>query len=972
MKNKISYIVGFFVIVFLFTGLIPSFGQQPLYKSFDIRSENTRPRILKLFLDHNGLIWAGTDNGIFTFDGINFIKIYSQDTVKTLVSTFFEDHSSNIWVGYENGDIIRIKNNIITPFYPKEATPKAAISGIAEDDNGRMFFSTKGEGVICAEGNHIFIINQDNGLSDGYCYEMKKLDDNRICLGTDAGLNLISFVQGKISVKEFGTSDGLPDDVVRAIAIDKNNMMWVGFQENGLAKYDCNKNKLSAIHLKHPWKFGQVNDILIVDDQLWIATEENGIVIIDRDGYSRKLRLDNERTIKPNDLLLDFENNVWIAESIHLYRTSGNKITFLQTAGEKSLKFIHCIASDKKGGIWFSPDQKLGHLYRNSNGELNYNEYPITEKITDIVSLYFDPYGFLWIGTLGEGVFRFNPSSGKLRKITETTNASSSNIMSINGTKDIVWIAGFNSVMKFIISDRGNSDDAQINREVVFTGSLLLNDYVYSVFLDSKGDPWFATDGNGVFYWKENSLKNIPVFENAIHSFAEDEKGRIWFTTADAGLQFLDVNKSVNKFQTRDGLSDPSPTSILCMKNGELIIVHANGFDILNPDSKRIIYHSSEENLSDINCDLNSLTISPDSNVWIGTERGIIIYKPSADIKHKWPKVVLHSVSVFLEKTDLINKRNFDWDENNLRFDYYALWYSDPQRVNYQYILDGYSSKWELTKDHTVTFPKLPPGKYVFRIKASLNGIFDKAEEISYTFEITPPYWQRLWFRLIAAGIIVATILLFIRRRDNRLRKFDRLQKEKIEFQFETLKSQVNPHFLFNSFNTLISVIENTPKNAVEYVEKLSEFFRNIVTFRDKNLIRVSEELSLLDNYIFIQKKRYGNNLRLEILMDENSKKNKFVAPLTLQLLAENAIKHNAVSKESPLTITITSENDKMIVSNNINLKITPENSTGLGLQNIKSRYELLTDVKVEVYHDEEKFKVIIPLITVKNESTYN
>ena len=130
----------------------------------------------------------------------------------------------------------------------------------------------------------------------------------------------------------------------------------------------------------------------------------------------------------------------------------------------------------------------------------------------------------------------------------------------------------------------------------------------------------------------------------------------------------------------------------------------------------------------------------------------------------------------------------------------------------------------------------------------------------------------------------------------------------------------------------------------------------------------MAEELKLLDTYIFIQKKRYGNNLRLEINLDESTSKINCLAPLTLQLLAENAIKHNAISKESPLVITINSEKGKLQISNNINLKIAKEKSTGFGLQNIKSRYELLTNEKIEIIQEENRFIVKIPIINSKHE----
>ncbi len=956
------------VFVFLLVFQL-SLAQKPMVKSFDIRSENTRPVILKLLLDSHGLIWAGTDNGVFTFDGVNFKNVYSTDSLRIPVSTMFEDKSGTLWVGFENGKIILIKNQMIVPYTPQEGFPKAAISDFAEDLEGRMYFSTKGEGLYCIEKNHLYNIDSKDGLSNNYCYALQLLPDQRICIGTDAGLNLVSFINGKKKITILGPSEGLPDDIARTFFMGKENILWIGLQDKGIAQYDCIRNKLIRYNLKTRWRYGQVNCILPVGNKIWVATEENGIQIIDSEGYIQALILEGGENIKANDMLLDKENNAWISESIHLYRTSGEKINFFSAIGPHKFTYIHCLVSDKNGNIWFSPDQQIGCLSLNKFGEYNYREYKVLDKMIDIVSLYWDSYGYLWFGTMGEGVFRFNPSTGKVRKIITHSDFEKSSILSINGSGDVIWVSGFNSVMKFTIKQNGSSDNAIFENEIPFTDNRLLNDYVYTVFIDSKKRIWFGTDENGVFMYDGKTLVNTPVGKKAVHCFTEDLKGRIWFSTADAGLKYFDTDDSLRSFQTKDGLSDPSPTSILCARDGNIIIVHENGFDVLDPDKKSIYYHAAEENLSDINPDLNSISLSPDSSIWIGTEKGIILYKPVWDTPQKQPSLVFRSVNVYLESIDFKKKNEFSADENNLRFDYDGLWYSDPQKVNYQFLLEGYSSKWENTKDHTVIFPKLPHGKYVFRIRASLNSNFTDASEISYAFIIHPYFWQRLWFRLLVASILAGLVLIVIRRRESRIRKIDKLKQEKIEFQFETLRSQVNPHFLFNSFNTLITVIENSPNLAVEYVEKLSEFFRNIVYYREVNLITVQEEIKLLDNYIFIQKKRYGDNLILEILIDENTGRNKYVPPLTLQLLAENAIKHNAVSKESKLKITISAKNDKMEISNNINPKIGKESSTGMGLQNIINRYELLTIEKIEIKKNANIFSVKIPLLTSKNES---
>ena len=190
----------------------------------------------------------------------------------------------------------------------------------------------------------------------------------------------------------------------------------------------------------------------------------------------------------------------------------------------------------------------------------------------------------------------------------------------------------------------------------------------------------------------------------------------------------------------------------------------------------------------------------------------------------------------------------------------------------------------------------------------------------------------------------------YMKWRENNIRKVQLLQHEKIQFQFQVLRNQVNPHFLFNSFNTLISAIEENPKTAVGYVEQLSEFFRNIVNYRDKDVITLGEEINLLKTYFYLQQKRYGDNLKLQITVSEEEKKQLLIPPLTLQLLIENAIKHNAVSKETILSIELFMQNgNHLIIRNNINPKISQQAGTGMGLQNIINRYNILSEEPVVI-----------------------
>ena len=151
---------------------------------------------------------------------------------------------------------------------------------------------------------------------------------------------------------------------------------------------------------------------------------------------------------------------------------------------------------------------------------------------------------------------------------------------------------------------------------------------------------------------------------------------------------------------------------------------------------------------------------------------------------------------------------------------------------------------------------------------------------------------------------------------------------------------------------------------AVGYVEQLSEFFRNIVNYRDKDIITLGEELNLLQTYFYLQQKRFGNSLKLDIRISEEAKKLIFIPPLTFQLLLENAIKHNAVSKETPLNVKLYIEHDKcLVMSNNINPKRSREAVSGMGLQNIINRYDLLSSEPVKINNDGINFTVTLPIL---------
>jgi two-component system LytT family sensor kinase len=190
-----------------------------------------------------------------------------------------------------------------------------------------------------------------------------------------------------------------------------------------------------------------------------------------------------------------------------------------------------------------------------------------------------------------------------------------------------------------------------------------------------------------------------------------------------------------------------------------------------------------------------------------------------------------------------------------------------------------------------------------------------------------------------------------------------RLEKDNIEAKYETLKAQINPHFLFNSLNSLTSLVEEN-EQAVEYLNNLSEFLRYMLKSRDRELVLVRDEVNMLNKYLTLQKLRFQDHLVLHIDVDEKYY-HYSTPPLVMQMLVENCLKHNIISKQKPLTITLKAQNGWISVENNLQRKNESE-STGQGLRNISERYRFFTSEHVKISETNTTFKVSIPLLTVE------
>lgn len=218
---------------------------------------------------------------------------------------------------------------------------------------------------------------------------------------------------------------------------------------------------------------------------------------------------------------------------------------------------------------------------------------------------------------------------------------------------------------------------------------------------------------------------------------------------------------------------------------------------------------------------------------------------------------------------------------------------------------------------------------------------------------------------LFCAAIVFASVFVYRLLQRQRVIELEneKLRSESLQSQFESLKNQVSPHFLFNSLTALKVLIEESPSLAKQYVSHLSQVLRYTLQSKRKQMVTLNEELEFTESYLFLLKMRYDTNLTIKTNIDKNLG---FwnLPPLTIQTLVENAVKHNEISNEFPFEITIsTTENATLRVANKIQEKLAPEEGTGIGLVNLSKLFRLLGEKEIQIYKTGGEFVVEVPLL---------
>ena len=894
-------------------------AQSPYFQNYFLLKKNEQVQINTVFQDKSGFLWFGTSKGLFRFDGINQQRFMAENGLPDdNVTAIAQDSGGIIWTGHKNGNLAVINKGTIKKFNPDEGSASKPVSKILFDKNGVLWFSTLGDGMYFYKENRLYRLDETEKMPDLFVYDIIEDAEGKIWAGTDGGIAVCTLQDKTASIRTINAKSGLPDNIIKKIVPDINGSLWLATEDAGIINYDPTSGKYHPL-IAGGWKYGPVTDFLINGNRVWASCPQKGLLVYDRTSeqasvYDQKV---NASLTSLNALLKDNQGNIWMGSKTRLLRTPGNHIEFIESLDALKNSNVIALAVDKNENIWFSNSEGLFRRFVDSSGRVSITRQLANAEFQhfNIISLYIDPAQYIWAGLYGDGVVRINPVTGKTQHIKK--ELKDGNVLNITGKGNVVWLATLGGSTDITILGE------QLNIKNYSSENGLISDYIYQCFIDSKDRVWFATDGKGVdmkdganFYHYTDGLNS-----KVIYGFAEDGNHHLWANVQGDGLYMFDGAKFV-PLSSANTLHDNNVNCLTSDKSGNLVIMHDLGIDIYNYKTSKFHRFAEEAGIRDKVPNLNAVAKDANGRVFLGTDKGIVIYTGMTEQEQAAPVPFIDGLRMLNKNIPLTENLKFKYDENNITVNYSGFWYLNPQNLTFEYKLDNYDKDRIASRNHSVTYSNLPAGNYTFRLKASDTEEFSEAREISFSFIIKPPFWKTTWFYISSVVLICLFIFVFIKYRERKLIKDKKILEEKnaelkkTNMELDRFVYSVS-HDLRAPLSSMLGIIDISAEETKEplqrehlgmlkgNIKRLDSFIQDILNYSRNSRLEIQQEvINFKELLIEITKNlKYigGNNKEPQINISIEDKSPFYSDKTRISVIMNNLIS-NAIRYQDPKT----------------------------------------------------------------------
>ena len=830
------------IILFVFVSVIPIYAQQFSVEQYTVEDGLSNSHIMDIYQDKMGFLWlatnggginifngktfsnfttddglisnyifsvsnfnnktiiVGTDKGVCFYDGINFYSSPIFDSLNTLqIFDIVVDKLNNVWIGTSKG-VYKYNNKVLRKISIAKNIDNALIYRIIKDKRGNMWFGTMREGIVKYNVKNTEIYTTQNGLGNNNIRTIAEDSSGTIWIGTDVGL--YKYENNEISHFVYKKNP------IMSCLITSNDDLWISpYRGNKMLRINKKTNGLNILQsVKRNKSIRISTSFEDKEGNIWFGTKTGGIYKFKHTPF---IHYSNKDSLPKNDV----KTLCYIGNKTYLAGTIGGGVSKIKLQNRNKIKV-------------------------NSLIDKSYQHSLISKTVTSIAT---DKNKNIWAGTYsglskicGDKITNYTTVNSKKENAIKSKGLSVSNITYIlPDSKNNIWIGTLNNGISVF------ENDSIYNFNEKFPE--LKSKGIMSIYEDNKLNIWFLTNTGG-YKLTEDSLiaynSKQGFVDDKVKSMCQDKYNNLWFAT-NSGIYFYD-GIEFKQISTKDGLKTNTTYSIIISDNNlwvgtTLGIAKVDIDEFVNNNNVKIKYYGKNEGFLGVECNINSLCIDDQKNIWFGTVNGITEYLPSLDYTKKYtsiPKILsiknnysaidwTNYSSGIDAITSLPKDASFPYDMNHLTFEFLTANLAIPQNTKYQYQLIGLDNKWSPKKEtNEVTYHGLKSGKYIFQVK-SCNSYGEWSEKhTSFAFEIQTPFWRTWWFYSIIVLIISILLYLYIRLRERTL-KHQKLALERTVLHRTQEISQQKDEILLK--NETLSEIQKEISDSISYARKIQE-----------------------------------------------------------------------------------------------------------------------------------------------------
>jgi ligand-binding sensor domain-containing protein len=876
-------------------------------------SENT---IWTVLSDGEGNIWCGTSKGLnrYTKASKKF-RCFRHATnapgsiITDMVVSLHKDRQGRIWAGTVEGlCLFNSKTGTFTRYKNPEEKDSPGVNiiwSISEAPDGQ---------IITGTNNGVFLLDPVTkkftrilgkaGNEKVVAWSVVSMKNGIIWTGSDQGLFRLNTNGGRPETFLHDPADprSIIDNNVWCLLPDPSGFLWAG-TNNGISKtrtapalfHLLNADSRQTLYLSSPKVTAILED---KSGYLWIGTDGGGLNCIDPDRKTKKVYNTSNSELQ--------NNNVW------------------------------ALAEDKAGDIWIGNYQGGLHVFRKKTGIIEAfpsrlgDPYALSNN--RVLSLLASPDGKIWIGTRSGGLSRFDPLTRRFEVFqhspADPSSISANTILSLAmDAEGRLWIGTYEGGLNLLTGSNKFKSFKSRKGDM----SSLSDNNIWAILFDKKGRLWLGTQGGLNFSDQPGENMRFESFttreglkSNIIFGLEEDLAGNIWMSNF-SGLTRMDMktfespgtdskqkdgfipfHPLFSNFDTDHGLQGLEFSQGAYHK-GKSGILYFGGVNGLNYFTTEEVKESS----------FNPPVVITGLKIF---NRMVSVTTHRARVSEEKPEIIRQGDKYYLpESISQLHELTLSYRESVISFEFASLDFTSPRKNQYAYKMVNFDDEWNYVgNQNTATYTNLDPGEYTLLIRGTnADGIWNPAVT-ELKINIVPPFWKTAWFILLSVTLILFLVSVSIWRAFVNQRRKAQKEKEIIELQLKTIKSQIDPHFAFNAINTIASFIySEDPDVTYDYFTRFARMIRNILEDNEKISRLLSEELDFVRNYLELQKMRFKEKFDYEISLDENISPDTTIPKMIIQTYAENAIKHGLMHRKEggKLVISIKKADHMILVT---------------------------------------------------------